>query len=105
MFRGDNSHISLFKKTTTFNSCFFLDTMKARSFKLYMIITLLEVYIVIVGLMTLTLFWILVLCSLVATYIKKITHNMICMSDVYSREIVNMFFIDQVSRLVENFYH
>ena len=35
---------------------FFLDTIKARSLKLYMIITLVEVYIVILGLMTLTLF-------------------------------------------------
>ena len=51
MFKGD---ISLFEeKLLTLD---FLDTIEARSFKLCMIITLLGVYIVIVGLMTLTLF-------------------------------------------------
>ena len=39
-----------------FNIAFFLDTVKARSFKLCMIITLLGVYIFIIGLMTMILF-------------------------------------------------
>ena len=36
---------------------------------------------------------------MVATYVKKIMHNMNC---VCSREIIYMFLVDQVSRLVEN---
>ena len=38
------------------NVGFFMDTVEARSFKLCMIITLLGVYIIMIGLMTLTLF-------------------------------------------------
>ena len=30
-------------------------------------------------------------------------HNMICVTNVYSEEIINMFFISQVSWLVKNF--
>ena len=30
-------------------------------------------------------------------------HNIICVTSVYSREIINMFFINQVSGLVKNF--
>ena len=41
---------------------------------------------------------------MVATYIKKIMHNMICVTDLCSRETVNMFLVGQVSGLVENFY-
>ena len=37
------------------------------------------------------------------TYIKKIMHNMICTTGVYSRQIINMLFICQVCGLVENF--
>ena len=40
---------------------------------------------------------------MVATYIKKIMQNMICVS-MYSREMVNMFFVGQVSGLVDNFH-
>ena len=48
--KGDNLHISSFKKN--FNVGFFSDTIVLRSFKLCLIITLLGVYIVTVGLMT-----------------------------------------------------
>ena len=44
------------KYIMTFNVGLFSDTSKARSFKLHMITTLLWVYSVILGLMTLTLF-------------------------------------------------
>ena len=54
MFKGDNWLISLFWEN--FNVGFFSDTVKASSFKLCMIVTLLRVYVVIVGLMTLILF-------------------------------------------------
>ena len=54
MFKGDNWHISSFE--TDFNVAFFTDTVKARSFKLCVIITLLRVYIFMAALMTLTLF-------------------------------------------------
>ena len=58
MFKGVNRHISSFEKTTEkpFNIAFLLDIVKVRSSKLCMIITLLMVYIVIVGLITFTLF-------------------------------------------------
>ena len=39
---------------------------------------------------------------LVATYIEKITHNMICGTDVCSREIMNMFLVGQVFGLIGN---
>ena len=39
---------------------------------------------------------------MVAAYIKKIMYNMIYVTDVYSSEIINMFFVGQVSGLVEN---
>ena len=40
---------------------------------------------------------------MVAAYIKKIMHNMICVTGVYSRGITNIFYIGKVSVLVENF--
>ena len=98
---------------------FISDTAKARSFKLCMIIILLGVYIFIVGLMTLTLFQghrcvrniNCKLCfvdscvdscrlylNVVATCIKKIMHNMKCVTGVCvcSREILYMFLVSQV---------
>ena len=36
---------------------------------------------------------------MVATYNQEIVHNVICVTDVYSREIINMFFAGQVSEL------
>ena len=38
-----------------------------------------------------------------ATYIKKIMHNMICVTDMYSREIIGMFTVSQESGLVKDF--
>ena len=39
-----------------------------------------------------------------ATYIEKVMHHMICCDcGVYSREIINIFLVGQVSGLVENF--
>ena len=32
---------------------------------------------------------------MVATYIKKTMYNMVCVTGVYSRETINMFFISQ----------
>ena len=40
---------------------------------------------------------------MVATYIKTIIHNMIFVTQVCTRGRYNMFFISQVSGLVENF--
>ena len=40
---------------------------------------------------------------MVATYIKKLMHTMICDSGVWSREIINMYFVNQMSGLVRNF--
>ena len=118
MFKGDNRHISSSEKN--FNIGFFLDTIKARSFKLCMLISLLGVYIVLLGLITLILFQghryvrsinckshVLDSCPLqfkrcMVAYIK-IMHKMICVTGVYLREIIDMFFADQVSGLVENF--
>ena len=87
-----------------------------------MLIILLGVYIVILGLMTLILFqghrcvrkiycklvfWILVLCSLSVVWLlhtlKVYAQYNLCDSGVYSRETINMFFVGQVSWLVENF--
>ena len=79
-----------------------------------MIITLLGVYVVILDLITLTLFQghrclrnvnancvflILVICSLnkgcmVAKYFKKIMHNMMFVTGVYLREIINLFLVE-----------
>ena len=53
MFKGDNVFPPV-KTSHTFS--FLLDTTIARSFKLCMIVTLLRVYIVIIGFITLTLF-------------------------------------------------
>ena len=39
---------------------------------------------------------------MVATYIKKITHSMNCLTGVCSREIIYIFLIGQVFWLVEN---
>ena len=38
-----------------------------------------------------------------ATYVKKVMHNTICVTGVYSRKIINMFLVSQASGLVENF--
>ena len=40
---------------------------------------------------------------MVTTYVKKIVHNMISMTGVYLRDIINMVLVGQVSELVENF--
>ena len=40
---------------------------------------------------------------LVATYIKRIMHNKICVTDLYSRKIINRIFFSKVSGLVESF--
>ena len=48
--------IDTFPQLKKYNIDIFMDTMKPTSFKLYMITTLLGIYIVILGLMTLTLF-------------------------------------------------
>ena len=84
--------------------------------------TFLGVDIVILGLMTLTLFQghrcvrninckprVLDCCLLqfkhciVTTHIKKIVHKYLCDSGEYSREIIKLFLIGQVSGLMENF--
>ena len=83
----------------SFNIAFSFNTVKLRSFKLCMIIILLAVYIVILALMTLTLFQghrfvrnincklhvldsfpLQFKCCMVATYIKKSMNNMIYMT-------------------------
>ena len=87
-----------------------------------MVIALLGVSIIILGLMTLTLILghifvrnincklcVLDTCPLefkpcmVTTNMKKIMHSIICVTDVYSREIFYNVLVGQVSRLVENF--
>ena len=50
MFTGDNWHASSFEKNNTFDFVFLSDSVKEKSFKLCMIITLLWVYIFIAGL-------------------------------------------------------
>ena len=113
-FNGDKLHIPCLKKKPL-TLAVFSDTIKARYFKVCMIITLLGSTLSFVALMTLTLFQghrcvrnincklgvldfcPLVWCCMVATHIKKIMHNMICMTDVYSREIINMFFINDLA--------
>ena len=87
-----------------------------------MVLTLLRFCIAILGLMTLTYvsrhrfvriktnckLRVLDSCPLfykrcmVAPYIKKIIHSMICLILVHSRDITGMFFVDKVSWLVEN---
>ena len=87
-----------------------------------MVMTLLVVYNVIPGFMTLTLFQghrcvrninckLLVLDScplqfkhcMVATYIRKNMHDMICVTLVlYSGEVINMCLVSRVSGLVKN---
>ena len=52
MLKGDNWHTSSFEKKV----CFFLDTIKARFFKLCLLITLLGIYVVILGVVTLSVF-------------------------------------------------
>ena len=37
------------------------------------------------------------------TYINKIIHNIICTTDVYSKEISNIFLVGEVSGLVKRF--
>ena len=39
---------------------------------------------------------------MVTTYVKEIVHNMISMTGVYFRDIINMVLVGQVSELVEN---
>ena len=121
IFKGDNCHIYLLVYKTS-NFGFFWDIIEVRSFKLCMVMTLLGIYVVNLHLMTLTLFqghrcvrnvtcklwfWILVLCSLkhcmVASYIKEIMHNMICVTVVYSGKVIYIFFDCQVFGLVKNF--
>ena len=41
---------------------------------------------------------------MIVTYIKKTKYSMLCVTGVYSRKIINMFFVGHVSGLVENFY-
>ena len=41
---------------------------------------------------------------MVASYIKKIMHNMICVIGVYSREIINIFLASQMSGIVGNMF-
>ena len=84
------------------NTWIFSDTITARSFKLCMILTMLRVYIAILGLLTLTLFQghrcirnmncklhvfdscpLHFKCCRVATYIRKIMHNLTCVMLVY----------------------
>ena len=53
MLKGDNWHVSLLGgEKENLDVAFFFDTIKGRYFKLCIFITLLGVYIVIVGLMT-----------------------------------------------------
>ena len=40
---------------------------------------------------------------MIAPYIKNIMRNMICVTGMYSREIITMFLVGQVLGLVENF--
>ena len=40
---------------------------------------------------------------MVAAYIKNIMHNVNCATGVYSRKTIYMFWVSQVSGLVENF--
>ena len=40
---------------------------------------------------------------MVATYNYKTMHTVICVTGMYSREMVNMFFVGQVSQLVRSF--
>ena len=109
-----------FEKKNHLNLAFSSDTIKARSFKLCMIIALLWVYIFIEGLMTLALFqghrcvrninsklhvWdscpVYLKHYMAATVcIQKIMHNMICVT-MFSREVINMFFFSQMSELVK----
>ena len=42
-------------------------------------------------------------CCMVATYIKKIIHNMNRVTEVCSKEMIYMFWVGQVSGLVKNF--
>ena len=86
VFKEGNWHIYSFEKKI--NVGFFSDTLKVRSFKFCMIITLIGVFIVILGLMILTL------NQALLHKFKEIMHNVICVTDVYSREIINMFFVD-----------
>ena len=93
--KGNNLHLSAWGGAS-FHVGFFSDTIKRRSFKLCIIITLFGDYVVILGLMTLTLVhghryvgyinsklhvWDSCLCKhcMVAAYIKKVMHNMIWM--------------------------
>ena len=65
-----------------------------------MIVTLLGVCIVIVGLMTLT--WFQGHRCVRNINCQLCILDYLCDSDVYSGEIINMFFVGQMSRLVEN---
>ena len=110
LFKGDNWHIFLFETTTTKNleHWLFLGTIKASSFKICMIITLLGVCNFIVGLLTvprsqvcqkyelqIACFVILVLCSFNVMWLlhtsKRLGTIWLVCSGVYPREIINMF--------------
>ena len=129
MFKGDNWYISLFEKTHFYVGFFVVvvvDTIKARSFKLCTIITLLGVYIVLVGLVTLTFVSPLQVCQkyklqiayfrflsfvvqmlyglwcTVTMHIKKMKHSILRVTGVYVRDISNtscVFLHLNVSRL------
>ena len=105
-----------------FNVGFFPDTIKARSFNLCMVITLLGVYIVILGLIILTLFqghsctrnincklevlgfFFSLNVGLLHTFIYYYYYSFafcdVCDTGVYSREVMKMSFAGQVSGLV-----
>ena len=106
----NNNNKQTNKHTTPFNIGFFSNTMKARYFKFCMIVTLLEVYIAIIGLITVTLFEghrcfrnincelrVLYSCPLLfkhcmfATYITKIRRSMLCVTGVYLMDITDTF--------------
>ena len=40
---------------------------------------------------------------MVATHVKKIMHNMICVTGMCSVKMINLFFVSQMSLLVGNF--
>ena len=104
IFKRNNWRVSWFDKN--FVNCFFMDTVRARFFKLCIIITLLGVYQFIPDLMTMTFFQgnrcVKILdCKLfflrflyrrcmVLTYMKKIRDSVLCVSDVYLRDITSM---------------
>ena len=104
------------------NIYFFFDTIEARSFKLRIILTLIKAYIFILVLMTLTFsrsqvrqkhklqitcfrFLSTAVQTLYSCYIHEKDHAQydFCNSGMYSRKIINTFWVRQVSGLVRNF--